>query len=87
MPSRPGAEVALSPFIFSLILFFVKTTLSKLVAVSNGLVGMLELSSIVKTLAKNLLSFSEISLSSVVRLPSVSFRGPTPVCDFVLDFM
>ena len=63
MPSGPGAEGALSPFIFSLILFFVKTTLSKLVAVSKG---MLELSSIVKTLAKNLLSFSEISLSSLL---------------------
>ena len=87
MPSGPGAEVALSPFIFSLILFFVKTTLSKLVAVSNGLVGMFELSSIVKRLAKNLLSFSEISLSPVIRLLSVSFRGPTPVRDFVLDFM
>ena len=85
VPSGPGAELAFSPFIFSLILPLVKTAFVSLAAVSMFLNGMFSAgSSLVKTLAKKLFSISAISFSSVISAPLLLLSGPIPV--IVLDF-
>ena len=86
-PSGPAAEPALKGFTFFL------TFSAVILAVSTGRsirssfgLGILLVSSLVNTLAKNAFSNSDISLSPLTVLPVSSLSGPTPALLFVFIF-
>ena len=85
--SGPGAAPLLRFLICFLTLFSVIITVYIFFSVSISFAGTLSLFSVVKTLAKNLLSSSAISSSSVIILPSPFLRGPIDDFDLVLDFI